>query len=162
MIVITPEVTDRFLKRVAKGASPGDCWQWIGTKVNGKGRYGVRGFRQTYATSLSLLIFKGIEVRRGNRIKQLCGDRGCVNPDHLVVGAIKQSMERNRAVDDIEARTTVSTQFTPCDECLEFATHEQCQQANLRWMALPIPEFREPDKFDHRPYSDRRIALIKH
>ncbi len=64
------------------------CWIWKGQISNsGRGRITIKdsktGFNKVVsAETASYLAFKG-ELDEGELVKQQCGNRLCINPDHL-------------------------------------------------------------------------------
>lgn len=76
----------QLLGRVRKTGDD-DCWQWTGQISNsGYGRTmisdGEGGTRTVSAQTASYLAFFG-PVPDGQLVGQSCGNRLCVNPDHL-------------------------------------------------------------------------------
>lgn len=58
------------------------CWNWQGAKINGK--YGTVGinYRKMLAHRQSYIDFIG-DIPPGMHLDHLCGNPGCVNPQHL-------------------------------------------------------------------------------
>lgn len=57
------------------------CWEWTGMVNNHFGRIKIDG-KPKSAHILSYNLFVG-EIPEGHYLKQVCGDRLCVNPEHL-------------------------------------------------------------------------------
>lgn len=72
-------VTERILSKVEKQSS--GCWKWTASH---NGRYARMTFGQhlEYAHRVSYTVFKGA-IPDGYDIDHLCGNKLCVNPDHL-------------------------------------------------------------------------------
>jgi hypothetical protein len=82
-------VFDRFdqkVQRVDEG-----CWEWLGWKSNGYGRFKFRG-RNVSATKFSYERFVG-EVPEGLLVLHRCDNPGCVRPDHLFVGTSRDNTQ---------------------------------------------------------------------
>lgn len=83
----------QLLGRIREDAESG-CWHWTGQVSNsGYGRTMIKddegGTRTLSAQTASYLAFLG-PLPDGKLVKQSCGDRLCVNPDHLVLFEPKQ------------------------------------------------------------------------
>ena len=86
-----PDYTIRLQQKI-KGTSkinPGsDCWIWLGQISNsGRGRINIRDTethsnKTVSAETASYMAFNG-EIAEGKLVRQKCGERLCVNPDHL-------------------------------------------------------------------------------
>jgi hypothetical protein len=76
----------RFWGNVKKNPSTG-CWEWTGNKV---GPYGVlfhhnskrKSSQTTMASRLSYEIHHG-SISDAMSLTRTCGNKGCINPDHL-------------------------------------------------------------------------------
>lgn len=78
---IAPLAAAHFWSKVEiKGSAM--CWIWQGQLVNGYGRFrGERSHRYAYR------LHKG-EIAEGLLLRHLCGNKLCVNPDHLEPGTM--------------------------------------------------------------------------
>lgn len=62
------------------------CWIWKGAVSNGYGVLYIEG-KKVLAHRVSYQMFKGsIAGGRGNLIRHACGNKLCVNPEHLLIG----------------------------------------------------------------------------
>ena len=82
----------RFLKKIEFSK---DCWEWKAAK--GKGDYGMFGLRgkTVLAHRVAYELFKG--PIQDETIDHLCGNRTCMNPEHL--DSCSLSENRKRAID---------------------------------------------------------------
>ena len=58
------------------------CWNWIGGKHDGKGRFLLATGKVVHAHLAAYDIVIG-SVPEGVHLEHTCGDIGCVNPGHL-------------------------------------------------------------------------------
>lgn len=59
------------------------CWNWTGCiNENGYNIFLYKGAMRG-AHRASYLIYKGV-IEENTEIKQTCGNKNCINPDHLV------------------------------------------------------------------------------
>jgi len=80
----------RFKSKFVQNKENG-CWDWIGTKAsNGYGRFDIGCDKKT-AHRVSWELFKG-NIPSGKLVLHKCGNRGCVNPDHLHLGDHSDNM----------------------------------------------------------------------
>lgn len=83
-MTIVPIETAHFWSKVKIGGSA-MCWWWQGHTANGYGRFrGERAHRYAYQQ------LKG-EIPEGLMIRHLCGNKLCVNPDHLEPGTMAEN-----------------------------------------------------------------------
>lgn len=76
-------LVDRFWEKVRKGDG---CWEWTGAvNPNGQGRINAdRSSKPLASSRVSWSLHFGA-IPDGGSIKQRCGNKGCVRPDHLVL-----------------------------------------------------------------------------
>jgi len=85
MTVIPIEVAHFWAKVEINGSAM--CWRWSGQTVNGYGRFrGERSHRYAYQ------IHKG-RIPDGLLVRHMCGNKLCVNPDHLEIGTMKDNAQ---------------------------------------------------------------------
>ena len=81
---------ERFWSKVDK--TPSGCWIWQGTTNGGAMRY--NGIAYT-APRLSWIIHHGGEVPT-EMVLHRCRNKKCVNPDHLFLGTVSDSIHNNK------------------------------------------------------------------
>jgi hypothetical protein len=82
---------ERFLAKVKR---MGDHWIWTGAKSSGIGQIRVNGRREN--APRGALRLAGVDIPAGAYVRNACGERLCVNPDHLVVTKPGPSGARER------------------------------------------------------------------
>lgn len=86
MAVYDPIITAQFWAK-AEVRSPGVCWFWRGARTSGYGKFrGVRAHRLSYE------IAKG-PIPEDLMVRHLCGNKLCVNPNHLEVGTMADNAQ---------------------------------------------------------------------
>src|SRR5207302_2902636 len=97
----------RFLSKVERLDS--GCWQWTAaTYPGGYGAFGVGSDLQGYAHRWSHLFFVG-NIPHGYVVDHLCGNPGCVNPDHLEAVPVRVNTMRGRLPEVTRARARAQT-----------------------------------------------------
>jgi hypothetical protein len=81
---------EKFEKRFVPCPTSG-CWLWIGSTL--KNGYGVMTVenKTVYAHHFSMILH-GKDVESGLDVDHVCGNRACVNPDHLRLATRSQNM----------------------------------------------------------------------
>lgn len=87
----TPQ--ERF-ERLGWDITESGCWEWKEyTNADGYGLFKMKsGGSMVGAHKASYLIYKG-EVAKGEVVRHDCDNPPCVNPDHLVLGAVQDNID---------------------------------------------------------------------
>ena len=85
-MTVVPIEAAHFWSKVKIGGTA-MCWIWEGHTVNGYGRFrGIRAHRYAYQ------LHKG-NLTDGLMVRHLCGNKLCVNPDHLEEGTMADNAQ---------------------------------------------------------------------
>lgn len=112
-------VEERFFALVNKDGMYCDklksnCWEWLGSKVNGYGRFWISG-RNVRAHIFSYTLVHG-NINDGLETDHLCRNRSCCNPEHLERVTHSINVQRSFA-----ARTTKPKKIKPARKKVEYA-----------------------------------------
>lgn len=92
-----------FFAKVA--STPDGCWEWTAYRNDdGYGRFNIDN-TQRFAHRLAYQHLVG-EVPEGTELDHLCGNRGCVNPEHLEPVTHRENVLRGNAPAAQQARQT--------------------------------------------------------
>lgn len=87
MGVVQSSVEEKFLSRFDLPADPDGCWEWNGYKQeHGYGVIRVKNRNESGNFRAHVLAMKAAGIRAPDGdyvVHHVCGNRGCVNPDHL-------------------------------------------------------------------------------
>ena len=82
-------IEERFLRKVNKTS---ECWLWLAaTDRDGYGQFTYNG-KQQRAHRISWILHNG-EIPDGMFVCHRCDVPGCVRPDHLFIGSVKDNAE---------------------------------------------------------------------
>ena len=90
-----PSVRQRFKDKVTKSGPrmpgiPTPCWNWTGA-VDGAGYPKVKFLGQAITAQRAHYLLTGAELRTEQQAINICCNRKCVRPDHLVLGTRKDA-----------------------------------------------------------------------
>ena len=118
---LTPEQLAAFWKRVQIGTDS-DCWNWLGGRCNGYGRFMVgRQSLKSYRIAYSLVhgpIPKDGPGYHGWCVMHRCDNPSCCNPNHLVLGTVgdnnRDRQQKGRSRGDLTAGPASFRARTQC------------------------------------------------
>lgn len=91
-----PTPRQRFWARtVVTGFSPGACWLYTGSTINGYGQ--IRVGRKKVLAHIFSCELAGRYCPDDLEHSHLCASRNCVNPDHIVFETHRENMARRAA-----------------------------------------------------------------
>jgi len=82
-------ITDRFWEKVESG--PG-CWNWMGAKSFGYGKFWTGEDSRSWAHRVSWELEHGL-IPDGMSVDHICHSKACVKPAHLRLATKKQNAE---------------------------------------------------------------------
>lgn len=165
-----PRLPNRFWKSTRPGASPDDCWEWIGVRSRGYGRISLNG-RPASVHRAAYEAFVGV-IPAGLQIDHMCHDpkvcqladecphRSCVNPQHLRerVTTARENILRSGGP---AARLALATHCVKGHEFTAENTYwrdagRQCKTCRAEWSKQNVPSRRRPDFETHCPNGHAR------
>ena len=87
-----PHTTESIL---AESIQSGDCLLWPSLKANGYGYIGHKG-KATYAHRVSYILHYEQDIPSDLEVDHTCGNRACINPEHLELVTHSKNMDRAR------------------------------------------------------------------
>ena len=124
---------ERFWQYVDKGGAE-DCWNWIGLTLHGYGRFSIgsradNSRRQIQAHRYSYELLVG-PIPTEYQLDHLCGNRRCVNPNHLEPVSPKTNILRGSGITAQNARKTHCPhghEYTPENTIVTKAGSRKCK-----------------------------------
>ena len=108
-------VIDRFLDKIAFCHS--GCWEWVGSiGSNGYGNFRDEDSKMVSVHRFSYEFFNGRTIPAGMTVDHICGNRSCVNPDHLEVVTSRENTMRGNTLATINSKATHCPQGHPYSE----------------------------------------------
>lgn len=108
-----------------------DCWEWLGSRTRGYGMATVNG-KQTLAHRAAYEAFIG-PIPDGLVLDHLCGNRGCINPEHLEPVTHQVNIQRGF---DARPERSECSKGHPLDESNTYITpdgYRRCRYCRTDW-----------------------------
>lgn len=123
----------------------GKCWEWLGSKGRGyghlsKGRRQVQAHRWVYEQKFGF-------IAEGKECHHICANRGCVNPDHIIIVTRKEHIAQDRkmgyaAYRRNKTRCPRGHPYSGTNLCIDSRGKRLCreckQRTNRRWYARRV------------------------
>ncbi len=88
---------ERLMEKIEVQSAPGCRWIWTGAKLTtGNGVIAVGGKLRSAQRIVYELVYEH-PVPAWAHVTRLCGNKGCVTPEHLETGRVEQKLARARA-----------------------------------------------------------------
>lgn len=105
-ITLTEPTITRFKTHFKQGLDAGECWDWQGTiDRGGYGRFRI-GDATFAAHRIAWVIANGRTPRKGYVITHTCGNKACVNPEHLMEVTHQEAIRMHNS-GDMHPKATV-------------------------------------------------------
>ena len=137
---------DRFWSKVIRDPDT-DCWEWLGARVNGYGRFYTPERNAGLAHRWAYEHLVG-PVPEGLQLDHLCRNRGCVNPEHLEPVTQWENVMRGRGL------AAQNASLTHCRQGHELTPENVYIRAANPWRGCRICQ----REYDRRRRERRRAA----
>jgi hypothetical protein len=109
-VIITEGITQRFLIRVELTPT---CWGWLGSfNTHGYGQLWVAELgRCEIASRISWCIYCG-SIPQELLVRHSCDNRGCVNPNHLLLGSTLDNAQDRKVRGGFVAENACNVKLT--------------------------------------------------
>ncbi len=88
-------VVDRFFAKVDRSSGDVACWKWTGAIAGEYGTFDVNTVQMpAHRAALILLRAATLPSGRAMHVDHLCGNKLCVNPDHLELVTARENIRR--------------------------------------------------------------------